>query len=154
MSDFIESLKQQILDNCIAGGTCAKICPSIEIAQMGHIKPKVIQEHLFDFIEAHQADDIVSRRIDSCLECFKSVDVCPKDLNPLAFIELAKFMAFQNGLEPYVLTNSADHQAHHQSIKNDLNERQRSAVTQKSVKAKSKTVFFPGCKPPKHKQTC
>ena len=145
MSKQIDNLKQQILDNCIACGTCAKICPSIEVAQMGQIKPKVIQEHLFDFVKTPQADDIVSKRIDSCLECFKCVDVCPKDLNPLAFIGLAKFIAFQNGHEPYVSAKPADYRAHYQSINNDLNERQRSAVTKKTVPATSKTVFFPGC---------
>lgn len=145
MSDHIQNLKQQILDNCIACGTCAKICPSIEVAQMGQVKPKVIQEHLLDFIQSPRVDDMVSKRIDSCLECFKCVDVCPKDLNPLAFIGLAKFMAFQKELEPYVSAKPADYRAHYQSLENDLNERQRSAATKKTVPPTCKTVFFPGC---------
>jgi len=145
VSDRIQNLKQQILDNCIACGTCAKICPSIAVAQMGQIKPKVIQEHMLDFIKAPRTDDMVSKRIDSCLECFKCVAVCPKDLNPLAYIGLAKFMAFQNGLEPYVSAKPADHRVHYASINNDLNERQISSVTKKTFATSSKTVFFPGC---------
>jgi len=145
MSDHIQNSKQHIIDNCIACGTCAKICPSIEVAQMGHVKPKVIQEHLLEFIKAPQADDIVSQRIDSCLECFKCVDVCPKDLNPLAFIGLAKFVAFQNQYEPYASAKPADYRAHYQSLNSDLDERQRSAVTKITVPTTSRNVFFPGC---------
>jgi heterodisulfide reductase subunit C len=142
VSKPIQNLKQQILDNCIACGTCAKICPSIEVAQMGQIKPKVIQEHLLDFIKAPQADDMVSKRIDSCLECFRCVDVCPKDLNPLAFIGLAKFMAFQNGHERYVSAKPGDYRAHYQSLNNDLNEGRRSAVTKKTVPNTSRHVNY------------
>ncbi len=145
MSTLAENLKRNIIDTCISCGTCAKICPSIQVAGLDQVKAKVIQEHLLDFIKAPQADDMVSRRIDSCLECFKCVDVCPKDLNPLTFIELSKFTAFQNGHEPYASAKPADYRAHYKSIKNDLNEHQRSAVTRTSESTKSKYVFFPGC---------
>ena len=145
MHTLADDLKRNILDNCITCGTCAKICPSIRIAQMGHIKPKVIQEHLYAFIKQPKADDIVSRRIDSCLECFKCVDVCPKDLNPLSFIELSKFIAFQNEHKPYTMARPADYQVHYQSLDNDLNKNEKSVLTQKSIHSAGKFVFFPGC---------
>ncbi len=145
MSKLLEKVKKNIVDNCIKCGECAKICPSIEIAQINNIKPNEIQKQLFNLIKNNEKNEIASKRIDSCIECFKCVDCCPKNINPLSFIEIAKSISLKKGYDPYINISSDDYSSHYDSIKKELTEKERDDVLKKSEPSAKKYVFFPGC---------
>ncbi len=134
-----------ILENCIRCGSCVRVCPSIDIAGIDDIDPQLVQQSLYNFLEDFRPDDIVSKRIDSCLACFRCVGSCPVDINPLMFINEAKDQARRNQLPPYDLVEPSPFESHYRSLEQDLTDDERQIVTTAPGNSGSKYLFFPGC---------
>ena len=145
MSRQFEEKRQEILETCVQCGECAKICPAVQIAGIDAIKPKEIQARLYDFVNTPVQDEIVAKRIDSCLECFKCVDSCPKGLNPLLFVEIAKTLSFLNGIEPYASTTPENYSSHYHSLNTSLSVPERRSILTPSEAKGRRYLFFPGC---------
>lgn len=137
--------KRFILDTCIRCGSCVRVCPSISIAGIDDIDPRLVQRSLYNFLEDFRPDEIVSKRIDSCLECFRCVGSCPVDINPLMFINEAKNQARQNQLPPYDAVEPSPFELHHRSLDQDLRDDKRRSLSTASGNPGSKYLFFPGC---------
>lgn len=145
MSNFMEKERKRILENCKKCGKCAKICPSIEIGGLEGLKANEIQKYLYDFVSTPKKNEIVSKRIDSCLECFKCVDSCPSDINPLTYIEIAKSLSFQNGYIPYMNCDPGNFSSQNHSLENELTKKERKSVLTSTDYSYKKVLFFPGC---------
>ncbi|MBT4288202.1 MAG: (Fe-S)-binding protein [Deltaproteobacteria bacterium] len=145
ISYSLEKERKRILKNCKKCGKCAKICPSIEIGGIDRLKFSEIQKYLYDFVTNPKKNEIVSKRIDSCLECFKCVDSCPNDINPLSYIEIAKSLSYQNEYAPYVNCDPGNFASQNRSLENELTKKESKSVLTSTDYSNKKIVFFPGC---------
>ncbi len=142
---MLEQYRNLVLKNCTKCGRCAQLCPSLRIAEIDNYSSRRIQKNLYEFIKNPAPDELSSKRITSCIDCFKCTDVCPAGINPLMMIYTAKALAHNNSIFPYNSSESIDYSTHYQSIKNDLSKAEAELITSKKIIKESKKLFFPGC---------
>lgn len=91
--------KQRIIDNCISCGICFELCKIADLTDLACEDSLAVQEAMYNFLAEGQYHPFIKPRLDNCMYCYGcSTGICPVDLDPLRFIQLAKHELISRGL--------------------------------------------------------
>lgn len=144
--DYLQSEKQRTLENCTRCGQCIKKCPIIEKSALSQARPREIQGAVLDFLRNGAATQQVLDRVNSCMQCYGCLSLCPEGLNPLLTIYTCMYEMEEKGIRPNPPWDPKSPELVHRilaAIQTTPGEYDR--IFTPSPEKKAATLFFPGC---------